>query len=220
MKICTGAITRLRYTSLMQFVIIVLLCCLFACKGNDTKEDENENPPVLDSAQTARSIAADDSTILFDNNARIASTVKRTNVNWQQFHLDEFWFEDSLKKSELKRDDAFYKRFAAVLRWSPDSSCVLDMGSMNKTILRDSSGKSRVTDGDIDTQIALLYPKEKQKSDLLFFGSASSLIDARWVDSSQLAIFGVNYKAAGQRPDTLLWLINPKEKYFRKYKWE
>ena len=196
------------------------LCMIFSCNNGDKTAEEKTI--VSDSVQTINSIAAEDSTMIFENNIDnwLTESLHNPTLNWQKFQLQEFWYEDSLKQLPLHESAQFYKEYAPVLKWSPDSSYVLDMGSVGTTIITDKKGNTKVADGDIDTQVSLLLPKQKKKEQLLFFGSNTSLIDARWIDSTQIAVFGAFTEKPNQPADTLLWIIDAKNNYFRKYKWQ
>jgi hypothetical protein len=192
----------------------------YSCNNENVKEENKE--PLSDSLQAAISIAAEDSALMFDNKTSewITKSLKKVDWNWKRFHLIEFWFEDTLSQQPLQEGAVFYKKYAPLLRWSADSNYVLDIGSYGAAAVKDDSGKTHLENGDIDTEVSLLYPKAKKKSRLLFFGSRTSVIDARWIDSSQAALFGMHEKTPDLRSDTLLWIINAKDKYFRKYKWQ
>jgi len=201
------------FTCLMIFIFLIT-----SCSGNEKKEPK-ENTVVDDSVQTARSIASEDSMMIFNNNTGwISESIKKNNIDWRRFHLEEFWSDDSLQKKSFQPDKEFYKDYAPVLRWSPDSSYVLDIGSYGSVKIKDTSGNTRIEGGEPDTEVSLLYPKEKNKARLLFFGPGTTIVDGRWLDSSQVAMLGLYDENGDNHPDTLMWIINAKENFFRKYK--
>ncbi len=210
---------RMFIKSIIWNRFFLIFCIICSCANKDTQEEKNSLES--DSLETVNSISTEDSAILYKNEADIwmRQALQKTNMNWHRFHLEEFWYEDSLPHAPFNGSKEFFKDYSAVLKWSPDSTYILDMGSLGSTILKDKSGNSYTADGDIDTQISLLFPGTSMKSDLLFFGSNTSLIDAHWIDSIQIAVFGFN-EYADQSTDTLLWIINAKDNYFRMYKWE
>jgi hypothetical protein len=159
--------------------------------------------------------------MIFNNNADwLSESIKKNNIDWNRFHLEEFWSDDSLQKKSFQTDKEFYKYYAQVLRWSPDSSYVLDIGSYGSVKIKDNSGNTRIEGGEPDTEVSLLYPKEKNKVRLLFFGPGTTIVDGRWLDSSQIAMLGLYDENGNHHPDTLMWIINAKENFFRKYRWE
>ena len=207
--------------------LYILIICfgsfITASCNNDQDARKETGKPETDTAtmQPAESIALEDSAIVFTNNADnwISQSLHKSTWNWSRFQLAEFWYLDSLKQNPYEAGDRFYTAYAPLLKWSPDSTYLLDMGTIGATLLKDKTGKTRIADGDIDTEIAMCYPKTKMKSRILYFGSGSYLIDATWLDNEQVAILGAVHET-GPHPDTILWVINAKENYFRKYKWQ
>lgn len=202
-------------TQLLFFIFMMLLSC-----NNEADTKAENNIQVEDSAQAANSIAAEDSITVFQNKADdwITQSLKTNTSNWSRFHLTEFWYDDSLQQSPYKPDAAFFSDYAPLLKWSPDSSYVLDMGTIGATLIKDKTGKTHIGDGDVDTEIALMNRKTNTRSRILFFGSSSAVIDVRWLNTTQIAILGT--EAINEPADTLLWVINANENYFRKYKWK
>ena len=201
--------------------VTAVVCTIASCSGNN-KEEQKENIVVDDSTQTAVSIASEDSMMIFNNKAEgwISASIKRPGIDWNHFHLEEFWSDDSLQANPFVPEKDFYKDYTQVLRWSPDSSYILDFGSYGSVKVKDASGNTRIEGGEPDTEVSMIYPKERNKTRLLFFGPGTTIVDGRWLDSSQVAVLGVYDERGNNRPDTLMWIINAKDKFFRKYKWE
>jgi hypothetical protein len=216
---------QIKYLANMRLVFYMtfaaLLLCIITSCNNSNQKNEEEQTITDDSLQVANSIISEDSAIIFNNKADdwINQSLKNYNGNWKKFKLKEFWNEDSLQANPYEATPEFYKTYHDLLKWSPDSSYILDLGTNGATVVKGKDGKPHLENGDIDTEISLLDPKAKTKSRILFFGSAAAVINAHWIDSTQLAILGTNDEKLDQHPDTLLWIINTKEKFFRKYKW-
>jgi len=200
---------------------MMLFIFSIACSNNEQKA-KKENTIEDDSLQSVKSIVSEDSIMVFRNNANswIGKSIHETDVTWNRFHLQEFWAEDSLQKKSFQADSEFYKDYAQVLRWSPDSTYVLDLGSYGSVKVKDKTGKTRIEGGEPDTEVSLIYPKTKSKARLLFFGPGTVIADGRWLDASQVAVLGTYDEKGNHHPDTLLWIINAKDNFFRKYKWE
>jgi hypothetical protein len=186
--------------------------------------DNNAEPPVeevtLDSAQTAKSIREEDSAKIFNNNAEwLTKNLKNNSINWNKFKLTEFWGVDSLEKRAFVPAADFYKNYASVLRWSPDSSFVLDIGSYGSVLVKDKAGKMSVAGGEPDTEVSMINTNEKTKSRLLFLGASSEIFDSKWIDSSQVAIMGTVDEKGNNMVDTLMWLVDVKQNFFRKYRY-
>ena len=195
-----------------------LLLVNASCSNTGQQKEENE---VADSLETVRSIASGDSALIYKSSTNnwIASSVQ-SNIDWSRFHLEDFWSDDSLNKRPYTPEHDFYKDYAQLLKWSPDSNYVLDLGSYGVAIVKDKNGKPKIESGDVDTEVALVDPKSKTRTRLLFFGPSTTVVDGRWLDSAQVAILGLNHEKPNEQPDTVLWVIDVKEKFFRKYKWE
>jgi hypothetical protein len=211
-----------RYARIFLRLISVVLFLFLASCGNNEQQSKKENTVKDDSLQTVNSIVSEDSVAVFRNNAGtwISESIQKNSLDWNRFHLEEFWSEDSLQEKSFEPSPKFYEDYAEVLRWSPDSTYILDIGSYGSVKVKDKSGKTRIETGEPDTEVSMLYPKIKRKERLLFFGPGTVIVDGRWLDAAQVAMLGVYDEKGNRHPDTLLWIINAKDKFFRKYKWQ
>jgi hypothetical protein len=203
--------------------ILTIAMVISSCNCNNHKSDKKEDEVVeLDSTQTAESIVAEDSATIFDNSTRqwLGQSLQQTTLSWDRFKLVSFWAEDSLLKTDTPASADFYSKYASVLRWSPDSTYVLDIGSYGAVLLKNKEGKEVVAAGEPDSEVSLLFPKENKKTRVLFGGPSLHILNASWADSSQVAMLGSLDTSHTGHPDTLLWLIDVKEHFFRKYKWQ
>ena len=204
--------------------LLAVVCTISSCNCNNNNEAvKEEEAVVLDSAQTALSIIAEDSATVFDNATRqwLGQSLKQTAVDWSHFKLVSFWAEDSMQKADAALSPNFYNRYASVLKWSPDSSYILDIGSYGAVVVKDRTGKDVVVAGEPDSEVSIIYPKENKKARILFGGPSSlQVLNASWADSSQVAMLALQDTSHAGKPDTLLWLIDVKENFFRKYKWQ
>ena len=200
--------------------VVCLLLCVLSLSCNNAKEEEEKTEE--DSITMVQDIAAEDSALIFENNADkwLDLSLHNNAGSWKKFKLKEFWYEDSMQKKYFKPEPGFYKDYAPLLKWSPDSSYVLDIGTYGKVLVKDKMGNSRIEDGEVDTKASLLFPKTDASAELIFLGSSGSFIDGLWIDSTRFSILGVFDEKGNQKPDTLLWVIDAKENFFRKYKLE
>jgi hypothetical protein len=215
---------------LLRRITFIVSACMMLCNVffitsciNSQHEEQKENTVADDSLQTVNSITSEDSLMIFNNSAQnwISNSIKKTNIDWNRFHLEEFWNDDSLQVNPFKPEADFYKDYAQVLRWSPDSNYVLDIGSYGSVKIKDNkTGNTKIESGEPDTEISIIYPKTKVKARLMFFGPGTVITDGRWLDASQVAVLGINNETADHSADTLLWIVNTKENFFRKYKWQ
>jgi hypothetical protein len=202
-------------------MMLLVLFLLTSCKGNDKEAKEEENTVTDDSLQVIKSIVSEDSVMVFnDTDNWMRQSIQKNNVDWNRFHLEEFWTDDSLQSKSFKPDADFYRDYTTVLRWSPDSNYILDYGSYGSVKVKDNkTGNTKIEGGEPDTEVSLINPKTKTRTRILFFGPGTNVSDARWLSASQVAILGTDENDNNQ-PDTLLWIVNAKENFFRKYKWE
>jgi len=142
--------------------VIIFVLSVASCSGNE-KEQQKENTVSDDSVQTLQSIASEDSMMIFNNRAEnwISRSIQKNNIDWNRFNLDEFWSDDSLQKKSFEPEKEFYKDYAQVLRWSPDSNYILDFGSYGSVKVKDKEGNTRIEGGEPDTEVSMIYPKEK-----------------------------------------------------------
>jgi uncharacterized protein YcfL len=204
----------------LSLACIIFCIVFFACNNNEQQKEANAVKD--DSLQTVKSITSEDSEIIYKSRTDnwLSSSVKKDNVDWSHFHLEEFWSDDSLKQETFTPDNNFYKDYVQLLRWSPDSNYVLDLGTYGAVKTKDKNGKTKIESGEVDTEVALLDLRSKTRYRLMFFGPSTAIVDGRWLDSSNMAILGLNEQNSNQHPDTVLWVINAKDKFFRKYRWE
>lgn len=190
---------------------------IFSCNTKNEKET-NAGSDTMDSAQTAASIVTEDSAVIFENTGDLRNTTFTTvKNNWSRFKLKDYWYIDSLQPKPYEADKSFYTDYDSLLKWSADSSYILDIGTYGMMAVKDKQGKNRLESGEADTEIALLDPKHKLRTRLMFAGPGMSIEAAQWVDSNQVAILGTFVEDADNKPDTTLWIINAKDKFFKKY---
>jgi len=200
-----------------KYLLLPMLLFVLTVACNNNKKEETKE--AEDSLATTTDIAVEDSVLIFENNADkwLDLSLKNDNASWKNFKLEGFWYEDSLKKEIFKPSPTFYKDYASLLRWSPDSSYVLDIGTYGKILVKDKNGNTKIEDGEIDSKAAVIFPKQDSSTKLVFLGAAGNFLDGRWIDSTQCTILGVFDEKGDQKPDTILWVIDVKENFFRKY---
>lgn len=202
--------------------LLFLLLCLLATSCNNNQKEEEESVQE-DSVIMVEDIAEEDSVLIFENNADEWLDLSLLNNNagsWRKFKLQEFWYEDSMQEQLFQPAPGFYKDYARLLKWSPDSSYVLDIGTYGKVLVKDKRGNITIQDGEVDSKASLVFIKKGTVAELIFLGAGGNIIDGRWIDSTQFSVLGTFDIKGDQTPDTILWVIDAKEKFFRKYKWE
>jgi hypothetical protein len=210
---------------LLPYSIMLLVCCLTACKNKKPLPfNDSETPAqhVSDSLKLAQAIDSADYNILFKNKTNIwlYKMLMNKQNKWANFKLVDFWHKDSLTRYDYQRDTDFYEAYAMFLKWSPDSTYILDHGSYGVEMGKDKKGKYYVKSNDFEKEIDLINNKTKTTGRLLFFGPSTSALSAHWLDSTQVALLGVDNSENSKHSDTLLWIYNIKDKLFRKYKYQ
>jgi hypothetical protein len=218
---------RLTRKCSLQIICIVgaaLLAALSSCnnnKGNKATNDSllADHSVLSDSMQIIHDIDSADYTALFKYKANIwlSKVLNNSQTKWDNFHLSEFWKVDSLKEISDTLEKGFLTEYAMFLTWSPDSMYLLDRGSYGVTMAKDKNGKLYVESGDVDGEVRLYNTKKHSSARLLFYGPSTNILDARWTDSSQVALLGTFDTSGNHHPDTTLWLIDIKDNFFRKY---
>jgi hypothetical protein len=205
----------LRRIALLEWVAFAFL--VVGCKPNFGKDVEAK---LADSLAAVRAIIIEDSTAIAQNelNAWIATLLGKEQLNWNILNLQEYGKEELKEAESFAASKEFVTDYSEVLRWSPDSSHILDIGSFGAVVVKDASGKPRVEAREADTEISLLNVKGQHKRSLLFVGPSSVIIDATWVDTSNALILGSFDEQGNQQPDTLFWIINIKDNFYRMYK--
>lgn len=195
-------------------VIWVVIFLLMACKNNPNDVELAES----DSAQAAHDMAENDSLLLYKNEGTqwLAVNLKLKNTSWSNLQLENSWNEDTLDLQPFTPTKEFYNDYSSLLHWSPDSSYIIDMGSYGTIVVKDKNGKPTLEGGEPDTEISLIFPRQNQKARIMFGGPSSYFIDAQWIDNTQAMIVGT-FDKEDQKQDTLLWMIDVKDKLFRLY---
>ncbi len=212
---------RLKYS--LAIICIVLLAGLSSCNNNKGNKAVNDSlradlPVLSDSMQAVHDIDSADYASLFKSktNVWLSGMFDNKQTKWDNFHLVDYWKDENLKSTPFTLTKKFYADYAMFLKWSPDSSYIFDM-SYGMMVNKDKSGNTSFESGSVDNEVALLNLANKTKTRLIFFGPGTTPVNARWVDSSQVALIGLFDTSGNNPPDTLMWLIDVKENFFRKY---
>jgi len=195
------------------YQIIAVLVITSSCTNS------KEETAVSDSLQQVKQIIAEDSLLIFDNTAgpigpNAISGLPATG----KLLLKDYWIADSLPFKAFKPGKKFYADYSSVLKWSADSNYVIDGGSYGGVVITGADGKKRVEAGEADTEIALILPKQQQRTRLIFAGPGTELIQFGWADSTTAALWMAFDEKGNGNIDTTLWLIDVNDRYFRKYK--
>lgn len=199
--------------------VLVTSALAIGCSSNNSGKEKDH---IEDSVETAAGIIKDDSLLIHEQPTSdwIIQSLQKNKLTPEDLQLKEFWAVDSFTKKQFTPEKDFYSKYAPLLKWSADSNYVLDEGSYGAIVSRDKNGNATVEGGDADTEISLLFPKENSKTQLIYSGPSFHFINAKWLDSTQLAMLTSFDEKGGDQRDTTLWIVDVKSKFFRKYNWK
>jgi len=218
------------YNKVLYALITIAVLCIAACKNNkasvkkaakDSVIAVPKNLTISDSLQLVHDIDSADYDYLFANhtNTWIKKLLNDTALKWTDFSLVDFNQRNNLQEVNQVPGKELLRDYSIFLRLSPDSTYLLDFGSYGVTMTRDKSGRLFIQDGDVDSEIRLYNNITKTSRRLMFHGPSSNTWDAHWAGNQQVALLGTFDTSNNHHPDTLLWLINVKDNFFRQYKY-
>jgi hypothetical protein len=129
--------------------------------------------------------------------------------------MEERWQDDSVRQEPYSLPENFIKLYTPLLRWSPDSSQILDLGSYEAKLKNDKTGLV-IEEAGPDTEVAVLYPHQNQRTRLLNVGPSATIVDGKWLNNTELMVLGTFTSDEGIT-DTLAWKIDLQEKLFTLY---
>lgn len=197
-----------------------------SCNGNKPKTVAADTLSPLqrqqaDSLQAVHEIDSTDYGLLFKNktNAWLGKVLADSQSKWGNFHLVDYYNKEVKKSTAGLPGKKFLSDYGMFLIWSPDSTYILDFGSYSALITNDKQGNTFIESGDIDSEIRLFDVKAKASKRLWFFGAGTKAVNARWMDTAQVAMVVKSQQPGTPNPDTLLWLFNVKDNFFRSYQY-
>ncbi len=195
-----------------RIVFFLLIVPSFGCNN---KQPDHE---LTDSAAVAAKNAKEDSTVMSTQGVTewVQETMK-SKTSTPKLTWEEQWKGDDLIQSPFSPESDFYTIYKSVLRWSPDSNYILDIGSYGAVVTSDRFGNSALEQGEPDTELALIEPKTQQRTRLMFVGPSSNILDAKWMSNNKAMVIGTFDKTGNHDNDTLVWVIDVTDKLFRLY---
>jgi len=120
-----------------------------------------------------------------DTNADAAVSVLKDSMNFQP-------------------EASFYKDYAPVLRWSPDSSYLLDFGSYGNIPVKGKEGRTALEGGEPDTKIMVAIPSQHTQWLVMFAGPGTAIVDAKWKNQHQFMLLYTFEQDSGHKDTTLI----------------
>jgi hypothetical protein len=187
----------------LQLLIIVVL---FSCHNRSSDKIKEDIEPISDS----------DTASIFSNTVSSWLNENLKSTLSFKLSLEDRWTDDSLHAKPFTVTKTFLHDYSSVLRWSPDSSYILDIGSYGSVPTKNEKGETYLEGGEPDTEIALINPEKNQRIQYLYVGPSGEIINGKWLNNSEAIILGT-FKNNPEQTDTLLWLVDVKQNLFRLY---
>lgn len=191
-------------------LIILGIFFLASCKDKDEKKADIE---LIDSTTTTVEkvdTVLDQETFSFFTKP----TLKQSSAS---FRMVNSWKEDSLLSSPFDPPADFYKKYGAMLRYSPDSSKFVDLGSYNVEVSIDSKGTYKYDELGPDTEVSLVEPSKGTRTRLMFLGPGSTIDDAGWMDNETIVMAGKQETASGDTVRNVVWKFHLPTNTFYEY---
>jgi len=189
----------------MKQVACLLLVIVLASCSNKRQEKKVDTTSSL--SEDSASIFSNAVTTWIDSNLHTSSSILTHEERWQ---------DDSVHAEPYQVPEGFVKNYSPLLRWSPDSTLILDFGSHGSLIVPNKKGHPHLEKGEPETEIALVDMEHNQRTRLLYVGPSAKILDGLWLDNSELMILGT-FKSDGGVTDTLSWKIDLQENLFILY---
>ena len=142
------------------------------------------------------------------------------NANLKTAHttlaLEERWQDDSLQQEPFQLTQSFAQNYKTVLRWSPDSNYILDIGSYGAVVEKNNDGEVDLQYGEPDTEVALIDTKKSLRTRLFYVGPSAEIKDGMWLNNTELMVLGT-FKSDVGVIDTLSWKVDLQSNFFALY---
>ncbi|MET0244626.1 MAG: hypothetical protein ABW174_14205 [Flavitalea sp.] len=188
------------------FLLFSFVALLSACGSNDQDVEEVDAP--IDSAEVEKidTVLTGETISFFNGNgfSEFAKS-KAPGFDWSKFRMTDTWQDDSLLVTEFRPAPNYYNSYKTFLKYSPDSTMLLDLDSYNLSINRDNAGNLVGIENGPDTEISLVNIKSKKKTRLLFLGPGNSVEDGSWIDNENLVLMGFQESGNGTGRVPVLW---------------
>lgn len=172
-----------------------------------------------DSVQDVNNLVEEDGGKLFNSPMRnwLSKNLPSSIINWSNFKFIDnspLNIEDS---SSYVVDNQFFKDYQSVLRWSADSSLLVDFGSYGSTPVKDKNGKTYLEGTDPESYVYIIDLKHLIKKQILHTGPSLQIRDVKWMDSAEFVMILVDNSSATTKEKYQIWLVDCRSNSFRSY---
>jgi hypothetical protein len=165
---------------------ILLLILSVSCQNTDPEKKAEETPGSTQGAESAGEELNTETHTLHE----LASPIFKPDsgaLSAAEFEVGEIASLDQVQGTPL--DEKKIAPFRHLLVYNRDSTLAADLFSYSY-ISVEKGGKTVLTPGEPDTEIALVDLKNKTRRRLLFTGPSFIVADARWTENGKLIIIG------------------------------
>ncbi|PZP50382.1 MAG: hypothetical protein DI598_05730 [Pseudopedobacter saltans] len=211
----------LRKKSVVLGILAIGLVLVIGCKCNNGKQGgvSNDTSAQVETPDTfsMQTLKQDDSATIFRNDS-VSKALDKLSIkkeSWNDAHLlDIDTITASQDAGKVKIDQAFLKKYASVVKVSPDGQNVLDLGSDN---MIDDHGT--LVAGDPETNISAINIATGEKIPLRELGASGQVLEVHWLDNDKVAILSTLPGKNPKKDDTYLNVFDVKTKVMKTYKW-
>lgn len=196
----------------MKQLTIITLVMIFLASCRD-KADKKADVVVADSTTTT----VEKIDTILEQETFTFFTKPTLKQSAASFRMVNSWKEDSLLTSRFDPPTDFYKKYGALLRYSPDSTKFVDLGSYNVEVTIDRNGAYKYDELGPDTEVSLVEPSKGTRHRLMFLGPGSTVDDAGWMDNETIVLAGKQENPTGDTTRNVIWKFHIPTQTFYEY---
>ena len=207
---------------------IVILFALFVFAACQSGADDTElTPPVItDSLAVDSTISETIDTVLTQQmigvfrNSPATGKIREAEAafDFSKFRMVNTWKEDTVMSQPFVVTPSYLKGQANLLKYSPDSSYLLDLDSYAVEV-NAPKRKEPVKMRGPDTEVSLININDKNKIRLLFMGPAGSVEDGSWMDNDNIILLGMEERSNDGNRVPVIWKYHLPTKTFYLYEY-
>src|SRR5687768_444397 len=136
--------------------LIVALFTVVACNNRDQPVEEIDVPAEDTSVLTTGNELNQQTIAALDQAAVFRFTKSKVdNFRWNSFQLTRFWTEDTMFTRPFTPQPDYFRKYGALLKYSPDSTRFIDLDSYNIDIQINQQGERIGHPQGPDTEVSL-----------------------------------------------------------------
>lgn len=146
-------------------------------------------------------------TLTFFNQSGLTNYAKSRleGFDWSKFRLVNVYRDDSMVTSSFTPDQRFLQNYGPFLKYSPDSSRIIDLDSYNIEITAQNGGQFTGHEKGPDNEVSLIDLDSNLRKRLVFLGPGGSVEDGTWLDNETLVLVGVHENATATGKTPVVW---------------